>query len=81
LNVFYIAFSKTPTEGAQTTIHCAVDEDIPKHNGYYFRYKDLFIMDFKIKILKNVSLLKVIANLKSHHLMLGATKMLKNFGF
>ncbi len=28
--------SKSPKEGAQTIIHCAVSSDIVKYNGYYF---------------------------------------------
>lgn len=35
-NITYTAFSKSPVEGAQTTIHCAVADDIPKYNGFYF---------------------------------------------
>ncbi len=27
---------KTPLEGAQTTIHCAVSPDIPNYSGCYF---------------------------------------------
>ncbi|XP_038061579.1 retinol dehydrogenase 12-like [Patiria miniata] len=30
-------FLKTTTEGAQTTIHCAVAEDLQKHSGKYFK--------------------------------------------
>lgn len=26
----------TPYEGAQTTLHCLLDDDVPKHNGAYF---------------------------------------------
>ena len=32
----YAVISKSPKEGAQTTIHCAVSSDVPKYNGYYF---------------------------------------------
>jgi retinol dehydrogenase-12 len=33
--VFYL-MAKNSTEGAQTTIHCAVNEKIPQQNGEYF---------------------------------------------
>lgn len=36
LHYFYKMISKSPEEGAQTTIHCAVDDDIVNYNGYYF---------------------------------------------
>ncbi len=26
----------TPHEGAQTTLHCLLDDDVPKHNGEYY---------------------------------------------
>jgi retinol dehydrogenase-12 len=29
-------FAKNSTEGAQTTIHCAINEKIPQQNGEYF---------------------------------------------
>lgn len=29
---------KTPREGAQTTIYCAVTEGLEEKSGYYFRY-------------------------------------------
>jgi NAD(P)-dependent dehydrogenase (short-subunit alcohol dehydrogenase family) len=35
--VFYL-LTKDSKEGAQTTIHCAVDEKIPQQNGEYFEY-------------------------------------------
>ena len=28
---------KTSQQGAQTTIHCAVDDDVPNYNGEYYR--------------------------------------------
>lgn len=31
-------FLKNSRQGAQTTIHCAIDDDIPNHNGQYFRF-------------------------------------------
>ncbi len=33
----YWVFTKSCEEGAQTTIHCAVADDMPQHNGCYFR--------------------------------------------
>ena len=30
-------FAKNATEGAQTTIHCAINPDVPKYTGRYFR--------------------------------------------
>jgi retinol dehydrogenase-12 len=33
---FYWVISKSPVEGAQTTIHCALDERIPRLSGQYF---------------------------------------------
>lgn len=36
IHYIYAVVSKSPKEGAQTTIHCAVADDIPKYNGYYF---------------------------------------------
>lgn len=47
-NIMYLAFSKSPAEGAQTTIHCAVADDIPKYNGFYFRYNRIFVLDFYV---------------------------------
>ena len=35
---FYAIFTKSCEEGAQTTIHCAVSDDIVQYNGCYFRY-------------------------------------------
>lgn len=35
---FLSVISKNCQQGAQTTIYCAVDEDVPKHNGKYFEY-------------------------------------------
>jgi hypothetical protein len=29
--------AKTPTQGAQTTIYCAVDEKVAGQNGLYYR--------------------------------------------
>lgn len=29
---------KNCKQGAQTTIHCAVDDDVPNYNGKYFRF-------------------------------------------
>lgn len=29
---------KTPVQGAQTTLHCALDERLGEQNGLYFRY-------------------------------------------
>ena len=37
---------KTIRQGAQTTIHCAIDDDVPNHNGDYFRLD----IDLTIKI-------------------------------
>ena len=33
----FMMISKTSKEGAQTTLHCAIDDDVPNHNGKYFR--------------------------------------------
>lgn len=35
----FMIFTKSPSEGAQTTIHCAVSEDAYEYKGCYFRYK------------------------------------------
>ena len=35
LPLFYI-FTKSCKEGAQTTLHCALDDDVPEFNGQYF---------------------------------------------
>jgi NAD(P)-dependent dehydrogenase (short-subunit alcohol dehydrogenase family) len=32
------ALSKDCKDGAQTTIHCAIDDKIPEQNGQYFEY-------------------------------------------
>lgn len=32
----YVTGSKSPTEGAQTSIYCAVADDLGKYNGFYF---------------------------------------------
>lgn len=37
-HVFYAVLSKSAYEGAMTTIYCAIDDDVPKYNGYYFRF-------------------------------------------
>jgi hypothetical protein len=29
--------AKTPTQGAQTTIYCAVDEKVAGQSGFYYR--------------------------------------------
>ena len=34
----YWVLTKSPYEGAQTSLHCAVDENIPDHCGKYFRF-------------------------------------------
>jgi NAD(P)-dependent dehydrogenase (short-subunit alcohol dehydrogenase family) len=34
----YWTVCKSAFEGSQTTIHCAVDENIPELSGKYFRY-------------------------------------------
>lgn len=31
-------FTKTPVQGAQTTIYCAVDPELDKDSGGYYRY-------------------------------------------
>lgn len=39
VKIFYLCYmivTKNPYEGSLTTIYCAVDEQIPKYNGYYF---------------------------------------------
>lgn len=36
IHYLYAVVSKSPREGAQTTIHCVVADDVPKYNGYYF---------------------------------------------
>ena len=46
MKLFYwiwAVFSKSSYEGAQTTIYCAVDDDVPKYNGYYFRFVIYFV--------------------------------------
>ena len=30
--------TKNASEGAQTTIHCAIADDLEKYNGFYFRF-------------------------------------------
>lgn len=30
-------FEKTPEQGAQTTIYCAISEDVAEETGYYYR--------------------------------------------
>lgn len=37
---------KTPWEGAQTTIHCAVDENLANESGFYYRLVFLTQMYF-----------------------------------
>lgn len=32
------ALLKTPLQGAQTTLHCALDDTLAQQNGLYFRY-------------------------------------------
>ena len=44
LKPVYLVISKSPKEGAQTTIHCAVDDDIPNNNGKFFRYYQIFFI-------------------------------------
>lgn len=34
--IFYMV-TKTPWEGAQTTIHCAISDEVLNFKGYYFR--------------------------------------------
>ncbi|CAF0900595.1 unnamed protein product [Brachionus calyciflorus] len=36
LYLLYMVFTKSPFEGALTTIYCAIDDEVPKYNGYYF---------------------------------------------
>lgn len=39
---------KTPEQGAQTTIHCAVSEEAEKENGLYYRYEYIsFVKSFE----------------------------------
>jgi retinol dehydrogenase-12 len=33
---FFYLFGKSSKEGAQTTIHCCISDDIPNQNGSYF---------------------------------------------
>jgi len=42
----YSVISKTSWEGAQTTIHCAVSDEVLKYNGYYFRFFPVFFSSF-----------------------------------
>lgn len=35
-------FTKTTVEGAQTTIYCAVEPNLERQSGGYFRYKQHF---------------------------------------
>jgi len=32
-------FSKTPEQGAETTIHCSIDEKAGTETGLYYRYR------------------------------------------
>lgn len=34
--IFYMMVTKSTYEGAQTSLHCAMADDVPKYNGYYF---------------------------------------------
>lgn len=34
---FFMLFAKDAKQGAQTIIHCVVDDDVPKHNGKYYQ--------------------------------------------
>lgn len=31
-------FAKTPTQGSQTTIYCAIDDKTKSHTGLYYEY-------------------------------------------
>lgn len=47
-------FAKDAKKGAETTIFCAVNDDVPKNNGAYYRFKNLENHKFvKIKIILN----------------------------
>ena len=42
LKPLLFVIAKNCEEGAQTTLHCALDdEEVPKYNGEYFRYERL----------------------------------------
>jgi hypothetical protein len=32
----YWVFTKSSEEGAHTSIHCAIADDVPEHNGCYY---------------------------------------------
>ena len=32
----FVLFGKNSIEGAATTIHCAIDEEVPNHSGAYY---------------------------------------------
>jgi retinol dehydrogenase-12 len=34
--IFYMLVTKSTYEGAMTSIYCALDDAVPKHNGKYF---------------------------------------------
>ena len=82
MKLFYLPWlviGKSSYEGAQTTIHCAVDDDIPKFHGCYFRFLFKKYPNSKLDVLFEYFLI-VIVNLLSHLALLRIKKMLKNFG-
>lgn len=36
MQILFAPFYKTPEQGAQTTIYCALDEGVAKDNGMYY---------------------------------------------
>jgi hypothetical protein len=50
----YAVVSKTPKQGAQTTIYLALDDEIFNYNGYYFRYSNNIIHIKNFQLVLNI---------------------------
>lgn len=64
---FLYPWIKTPEQGAQTTLHCSIDEKAGEENGLYYRFAILcdtqiciLLITFKNNIIYTVNFLAIV---------------------